>query len=110
MSPLRGPAPRTFAQTVDVFECLARHLPMPLARVGGLVLRYSPQETLPDIAQQTGDVQADARQRDRERWEELGCVPGGVEGRPSLNCRESRDGQSREERSSNGSHDVGWRQ
>lgn len=83
MCPLDGATPRAFAQVVDILESLSRHLPMSLARMRGLVLGYCPQDRLPDVAQQTGYVDADAWQGDGERRNEARGVSCGVEVDPA---------------------------
>lgn len=67
---LDGTAAGALAQAVDVLEGLSGHLPVALAGVRRLVLGDGAEDRLPDVAEQAGDVEADAGQGDGERGEQ----------------------------------------
>jgi hypothetical protein len=102
--PLRLSTSGALAQVIDVLEGLASHLPMPLARMRHLLLGRGTQNRLPDVIEEGGDVEAQTGECNRERREESGREVSRVESCPAGGAQDSRGGQPREERSTDGSH------
>lgn len=59
MSPLDLTTPGALVQTLDILQGLARHLPMSLLHVGGLLLRDRAEDGLPEIRQEWRDGDGD---------------------------------------------------
>ena len=95
MRPLGCATARALAEIVDILESLAGHLPVSLPRVRNLILWHCSENRLPNVVQQRGKLQADARNRKREDWEESAELAR--QSRPTRNRVDGSRGESRQQ-------------